>query len=140
MAGGDLEYELESWHFGADGVYIVSYKAIYVDENAQDVDLFATPVAVTIVDGEIASVETAVGIKNAKAVVAGVYPNPNNGTFTLTVNADSYTVEVIDLAGNIVSKAKLSGNDNTITINNRGVYILKVTSKEGVTTQRVLVK
>ncbi len=136
-----LEYELDGWQFEeGDGEYIISYKAIYVDEEENDIDIFATPARVVVENGEITVVDTAVGIKGAKAIVAGVYPNPNNGTFTLSVDADVYTVEVIDLAGNVISKAQLSGANNTITLSNSGVYIVRVTTSERSTVQRVIVK
>lgn len=132
----ELEYLLEAWHLEAgDGEYKLTFAATLTDEDGDDVVIYASPALVTL-DG----FDLIVGINSVKEVVAGVYPNPNNGTFTLSVDADVYTVEVIDLAGNVISKAQLSGGNNTITLSNSGVYIVRVTTSEKSTVQRVIVK
>lgn len=142
FAGDDLSFEVDGWMFEAgDGEYLVTFEAILKDDNDQDVYVRATPAVVTIVDGEVASVDAGVGtsIGDVKVLPLGVSPNPSKGTFTLTVDADSYVVEVIDFTGAVVQRQQFSGRSNTVTINNKGVFILRVVSADGVGVQRVVI-
>ena len=138
----DLSFEVQDWMFEAgDGEYLLTFEAILKDDEDQDVYVLATPAVVTIVDGKVASVDTGVGtsIGDVKVLPLGVSPNPSKGTFTLTVDADSYVVEVIDFTGAVVQRQQFSGRSNTVTINNKGVFILRVVSADGVGVQRVVI-
>lgn len=137
----ELTYKPEGWTFeGGDGEYLMSFGAVLKDEDDQDVNIMATPVKITIEGGEITSVDVTTSIRNASVVAVGVYPNPSTGSFTLNVNADNYVVEVVDYSGAVVNRLKLSGMSNTITINSKGIYLLKVITSEGVAVQRVIIK
>lgn len=141
-AGDDLSFEVQGWMFEAgDGEYLITFEAILKDDEDQDVYVRATPAVVTIVDGKVASVDTGVGtsIGDVKVLPLGVSPNPSKGTFTLTVDADSYVVEVIDFTGAVVQRQQFSGRSNTVSINNKGVFILRVVSADGVGVQRVVI-
>ncbi|WP_158522740.1 T9SS type A sorting domain-containing protein [Geofilum rhodophaeum] len=140
LGGAELSYTLEPF-FMADGEHLITYQAILKDEADQDVNIMAVPVVVTISNGAITSVDAGVGtsIGDVKVLPLGVSPNPSEGTFTLTVDADSYVVEVIDFTGAVVQRQQFSGRSNTVTINNKGVFILRVVSADGVGVQRVVI-
>lgn len=141
FGGAELTYSPEGYLYEAgDGKYLLSFSAYLKDEDDQDVTIMATPAVMTIEGGEIVSVEVATSIRNAAVVQLGVYPNPSNGSFTLNVNADNYIVEVVDFSGAVVNRLKLSGMSNTVTINSKGIYLLKVITSEGVAVQRVVIK
>ena len=61
-----------------------------------------------------------------------VYPNPNNGIFTIDLpnaGAVKYSVEIINLTGQIVYSGKLlQGNEHQINLKGKlkGIYLLKV--------------
>lgn len=64
-------------------------------------------------------------------------PNPNNGEFTLTLKLSSeenYTLEIIDSRGKIIYT--MQGRQSKININlsdkNNGLYILKLSNKNGI--------
>ncbi len=143
MAGEELSYEVDAFDFfDGDGVYNISFLGVMEDDTGTDVELLATPVTVTIAGGEVVSVEEGIietGLENATLVV-GVYPNPSNGTFYVNAAADSFIVEVIDMSGAVVVSQKVTGSGQPITINAKGVFIVKVVSSEGVGLSRIIVK
>ena len=56
-----------------------------------------------------------------------VYPNPNNGSFTISINSDEITsYSILDSTGRIVSNGTLNSFDNNINITNmpKGIYFL----------------
>lgn len=134
-----LLYMVEEWHFieDGDGEYTFSFKVIIKDENDADIEIYATPVTLMVQDGVIS---VKVGIDSVEEIAAGAYPNPSNGEFTLNVNADNYMVEIIDLSGNLISRNQMSSRSSIITINNSGVYILRVITNDNITTKRVIIK
>ncbi|MGZ4043283.1 MAG: T9SS type A sorting domain-containing protein [Bacteroidia bacterium] len=74
-----------------------------------------------------------VGIKDVSKDVlnVNVYPNPNNGEFTVELaNGSSKLIEVIDISGRVVKQVK--SNDDSVNMNLNGfasgLYYLKITS------------
>lgn len=65
-----------------------------------------------------------------------IYPNPNNGNFTIllnSVNKSNNSLELFDLLGKKVISQKLNSPETNIQTNNlsKGVYIAKITNTEG---------
>ncbi|ASB48019.1 T9SS type A sorting domain-containing protein [Alkalitalea saponilacus] len=144
QAGTEVTYLVDPFDFMvSDGVFHVTYLGVMTDDAGQDVQLLAVPVTVTIADGDLVSVvlgQHSTSLGKVKSLNLGVYPNPNNGTFTLNAGADSYLVEVIDMNGVVVVSRKVSGDGQSITINQKGIFMVKVTSANGVGVSRVIVK
>jgi hypothetical protein len=78
-----------------------------------------------------------VGIDNELTIKdLQVYPNPSNGSFTVSsqsMNADKLEIEVADIQGKVVYSAdlgKVSGFIHAIHLPNvaKGVYLLKITT------------
>jgi len=71
-----------------------------------------------------------------------IYPNPNNGIFTLTVKAKNVLVKVMNTQGQVIfSKNNVNTNEQIDLSNNaKGIYFVTVTSNEAVTTQKVIVR
>ncbi len=74
-----------------------------------------------------------------------VYPNPSNGMFNLTSNNKPNSmcnVVVYNLMGNIVSQFEWNGDNTTINLTNfaTGVYIMKVSNKDGVEIKKLMVR
>ena len=73
-----------------------------------------------------------------------VYPNPASDVVTVTLaSSSSASVELSDLAGNVVSSQSVSGT-NSVSINtanvSAGVYVVSVKSATGVSAQKVVIK
>ena len=79
-------------------------------------------------------------IESSKKIFS-IYPNPTTGEFTVElVGKEEATVEVINMAGQVVASQRFEG---TTTINNAlaaGVYTVVVKSNGGVSTQKLVVK
>ena len=71
-----------------------------------------------------------------------IFPNPNNGVFSLKVNASDASVKVINTQGQIILTKKILKNNAKIDLSNnaKGIYFVTVTSNEAVTTQKVIVQ
>ena len=86
----------------------------------------------------------AVGIDEAKTALFSVSPNPSNGVFTVTANnADNYTLEVINVLGEVVSAKSIEGSMNeTVNVSelNAGIYFVKVSTATSQNVQRVVIK
>ncbi|PCJ28315.1 MAG: hypothetical protein COA97_01395 [Flavobacteriales bacterium] len=70
-----------------------------------------------------------------------VYPNPNNGTFTIEAsNLENSVLEIYNLTGQLVSQTTLQNNTKTIDISKQanGLYLLKITSNQQVVTRRIV--
>ncbi len=70
-----------------------------------------------------------------------VYPNPNNGTFTLQLNTTSTAdVMIYDAQGKLVSTQKMQNKNAQITISESGLYMITVVTADGIqSSQRVIV-
>ena len=57
-----------------------------------------------------------------------VYPNPNSGTFNVSINTiGDLVIEVYNMIGSLVYKGKLVNGDNKINLNvSSGVFFYKI--------------
>ncbi len=69
-----------------------------------------------------------------------VYPNPSEGVVSINYNGD-YSLRIFNLLGEVVYSNEVRGNNESLTIDlsnlNNGIYMVNVTSDEGVITQRL---
>jgi PKD repeat protein len=92
---------------------------------------------------------TQVGMQDTDlANTLSLFPNPNNGQFTLSFNfekAKDVTVEVLDVTGRIVYSDKQNGittYNKQIGIENadQGMYLVRIITTEGVVTQKIIIQ
>ena len=70
-----------------------------------------------------------------------VSPNPSTGIFNVAFeNSVSGTVTIVDANGRLVQKVELNSNSLTVdlTVNQSGLYIMQVTTENGVSRERIL--
>jgi hypothetical protein len=89
------------------------------------------------------NVQACVGLKEMTSTSGGVkvYPNPNDGVFTIVVgNGKNKTVEILDMTGRLISsstgKAEVLNMDISALAN--GIYYVKIQSSEGVEVVKVI--
>ena len=69
--------------------------------------------------------------------VASVFPNPSTGTFTIQVENNSlFNTELFDMQGRVIRKDEGIGELQLSNLE-KGSYIIKVISSQGVSTQRI---
>ena len=94
-------------------------------------------------DATITCANPPVGISEATNNLGlSIYPNPNNGVFTLNIKAKNVVVEIMNTQGQVVlTKNNVNTNEQIDLSNNaKGIYFVTVTSNEAVTTQKVIVQ
>ena len=71
-----------------------------------------------------------------------LFPNPNNGIFSLEVNASDATVNVMNTQGQVILTKNILNNNAKIDLSNnaKGIYFVTVTSENGVSTHKVSVQ
>ena len=75
-----------------------------------------------------------------------LYPNPNNGRFTVDFSSltdtESFMLTVVDLIGNTVFREEISANESTrqfdLSYLNSGIYILMIVSGKILLTQKLI--
>ncbi len=70
--------------------------------------------------------EVALSENTVKIVDCNLYPNPNQGVFTVEVPEDCEMV-ITDVLGSVVLKQNLVAGSNSVSVNLPGVYFVKVT-------------
>lgn len=84
-----------------------------------------------------------VSISEQNAFSLKLFPNPNNGIFTLTTNETNLTLDITSLEGKvIVSNVRLINFNETVNVSSleSGVYFATVRSNSGLKTIRFVVK
>lgn len=80
----------------------------------------------------------AIKVQNIDTENVNIYPNPSQGVFNIDLSQE-FNVQVIDITGKVIKSELLSGN-NTISIENSGVYFIKFVNKEKSFVHKVIVK
>jgi hypothetical protein len=136
--------ELSATGGGANGVYVWKSNKDYVESNSIALPLNVTTIfTVTATDANeckgsyvmVVAVDPCLGLQdiNGSASRVTVYPNPNNGIFSVVkANGLNKTVEVMDVTGRIIVSATSAANtvDMNISALSNGVYYVKVKSED----------
>jgi len=88
--------------------------------------------------------DDATGIKTLDTDLFKIYPNPNTGNFSLVIpdRIKLADLEITDLKGNIVLRQQLNKSDTEIDISNnaKGIYFLKVSTKDLSYSKKIIIK
>jgi hypothetical protein len=78
--------------------------------------------------------------KVARESKLDVYPNPSKGNFNfeLSVNFSIEKIQVYSLNGNLVKELKPASNKMIITLEQAGVYLMKIITDNGVYNRKVI--
>jgi hypothetical protein len=88
-------------------------------------------------------VDACTGIEENSAAAFSVYPNPNNGVFTISLsNMANATLEIISIDGSVVYTENYAAAQNVKEINlssiANGVYFVRVSNNETVITSKLV--
>jgi chitinase len=74
------------------------------------------------------------------ALSTAMYPNPTSGQFTIMLPIDNATISITDLLGQQIMKIQATQRITNLQLDKVGVYFVHVATKEGTTTQKLIVK
>jgi hypothetical protein len=85
-------------------------------------------------------VQICIGVEEYQLNQVSVYPNPNNGMFTV-ITSTYADMMIYDAQGKLVAAQKVQANvQNQINIESSGMYLITIVAADGSrTTQRVAV-
>jgi hypothetical protein len=115
------------------GTFHVYYYAEVQDDEGNPYTLYSNKVVIEYGN---------TGVDQMDITDLEVFPNPTSGTFHFNANFDSnYTVEIFNIAGSLVYKNEFTDNGmKSITLNQKGVYMVKVQADEQIQMSRLIVK
>ena len=81
------------------------------------------------------------GVDDFEQVVVNVFPNPSNGIFNVEGNGIR-KIEVMDALGQIIFSKEVEDDSQQINLSNRasGVYLLRVITDNGISTNQIIKK
>ncbi|MBN9482627.1 MAG: T9SS type A sorting domain-containing protein [Bacteroidetes bacterium] len=94
----------------------------------------------------LGDVDTPISINSIKhsTILWSIYPNPNNGNFTINTSNPSFDgiVSVYDITGRVVISKAIHGATHTLQLpaGAKGIYIVKLQSGDAVSTKKILVE
>jgi cyanophycinase len=68
-----------------------------------------------------------------------IYPNPASGQFTISIPDIKATITVTDILGQQIRKIQTTQKTTNLQIDNSGVYIVYITTKQGITLRKIIV-
>ncbi len=70
-----------------------------------------------------------------------IYPNPSNGTFTITNYELKITnIEIIDITGKIIHKSEFSIFNFQFSIQKKGIYFIKIQTENQIFTEKLIIQ
>lgn len=102
-------------------------------------------------DSFTVTVESCANIENHESnITTNVFPNPNNGTFTLVVEASetisNLNIQIVNVLGQVIHDEEVNSSTNkyekelNIQPNKQGVYLINIKSEKSNTTKKIIVE
>jgi len=81
-------------------------------------------------------------INNIVADNFSIYPNPNNGIFTINTKFSNSNIKITNVSGETIYNGVSNQNLNTIDLSDAksGVYFVQVSSNEGISIKKIIIK
>ena len=76
---------------------------------------------------------------NITEVENSIYPNPNNGQFTISTSDNNVAITVTDIVGKQILNTQTTINKTNLQLDNNGVYVVHITTKQGTTAHKIIV-
>ena len=71
-----------------------------------------------------------------------ISPNPSNGIFTIQSTENMYEIEIENLLGEKIYNSISNNNKSEINLTKQplGIYFIRVNSKKGITTRKIIIQ
>ena len=71
-----------------------------------------------------------------------IYPNPNNGVFSIKTNTENAKIKIYDLMGKLLHTQKLNNNHENINLSNitKGLYIVELYTNHLKEVKKIIIK
>jgi hypothetical protein len=79
------------------------------------------------------------GIRDNFGDEISIYPNPNDGNFTVNIGREHATISVYNTIGSLVYKKEDAASVEHLSLTDNGVYFVKIEHNGVVETRRVIV-
>jgi PKD repeat protein len=81
------------------------------------------------------------GVVNLAVPVMKIYPNPNNGIFTVETPDQTGTLLVMDVMGQLIYSERITQPSSVLNLQNHpnGMYLVKIEGANGIAVQRIFV-
>ncbi len=89
--------------------------------------------------GKTSGVLASIGDIKVLANEFSVYPNPTASEFTVNLSSEKGELLVTDMLGNIVLQTQLAQNKTNLKLEKSGIYILSITTNQGVFQRKLIV-
>ncbi len=116
-----------------EGNHYIVYEATVLDDDGASVTVYSNEVAIYVGTTSVGSLETA---------QLEIYPNPSNGNFTVSLEDGlDQVITIYDVTGNVVlTKEVVAGGVVALSLETKGVYLVKVTSETKSNVKRIVIK
>lgn len=87
--------------------------------------------------------DVATGIEHSIVDQFTIYPNPNNGVFTLNnVSGDNASIEIYNIQGKVVYKNIMNNSNQTIDLsgNAKGMYFINISTTKGTGVHKIVIQ
>lgn len=78
--------------------------------------------------------------EHTAAASLSVYPNPSEGTFTIDLKEYPAEVSVHNLLGQLILKKDIEAGENSISMKEKGMFIVSAKNSKGSTTCKIIIK
>ncbi|PZR20842.1 MAG: hypothetical protein DI539_09605 [Flavobacterium psychrophilum] len=86
------------------------------------------------------ALQVALSVKEHKNNLVAVYPNPSEGQVTIDLKEYPAQVTVYNMLGHRILQKDIDANENTIRINDKGMFIVSVKNSSGTSANKVVIK
>ena len=141
VAQGDPDMYIFQWIHADDGTAIEgATDTIFVAEHGGNYAVVVTQVA----GGQCSDTSgvwaiSITGIEDNFGDEISIYPNPNNGDFTVNIGREHATISVYNTIGSLVYKKEDANPVEHLSLDTEGVYFVKIELKGVTETRRVVV-
>ena len=136
------------WSTGETTQTVVYNNSNLTNATANTISVIVNNNGCTTTDTVVITVTNDISISEAlNNVNVSIYPNPNNGRFTMAINGfeGNFSMEIVNIAGQVIYTQQVEATSSFTTDIDvskfaTGVYYIKLSNKDGVKINKLIIK